>query len=74
MTDFEAQKAAQKEALRDVHQCMAFVLAKCSAYVDRRAAEGDPEAITLAGEVAEIHGELFAENVAAEIFLEDYRG
>jgi len=72
VTDFDQQKAAQKAALQDAHARMALVLAKCSAYVDRRAAEGDLEAIALAEEVAEIHGELFAENIAAEIFLENH--
>ncbi|MBA2312728.1 MAG: hypothetical protein H0V97_08010 [Actinobacteria bacterium] len=53
MTNFEAQK----EALREAHARMALVLARFSSYVDRRAAEGDVEAITLVAEVAEAHGQ-----------------
>jgi len=38
--NFEAQKAAQKQALQDVHARMALALARCSGYVDAESSSG----------------------------------
>lgn len=72
--DFEREKQAQLDGLKDAQRRLVKALMKCGAFVEMRAAGGDEIAQTLAAEVSDAHAAMFAENFSATMWLDYVSG